>query len=218
MADYPNHVPIFPVYGRNLYPKSADRNTANREIEAICTELGIDPKSIDDTVAPVLVPSSVAAYLDMLANILKVYSGAGANEWYSAAYPTRKMIGGNGGGAQVGAGATQYVAFNQALVSSTENLTSCIITYHGLVKNIVIRLAATANQPATGTLVFTLRVNGVDSALVLSVPANSGSAAYTATGSIEVFPGNILTVKVVNNAAGNSADIRIFSMEVDQKG
>jgi len=53
-----------------------------REIIGIETELGVNPKSIDDTVVPGASPSSVANYLDMLANILKTFRGA-AN-WYSS--------------------------------------------------------------------------------------------------------------------------------------
>ena len=84
MADYPNslHTHTTLVDGSD-YPKAADINLPAAEIIAIETELGTNPKSIDDTVSPGATPASVAAYLDMLANIVKIITGA-AN-WYSAA-------------------------------------------------------------------------------------------------------------------------------------
>lgn len=84
MADYPaslySHTTL--VDGSD-YPQAADVNAPANEVVAIETELGTNPKSIDDTVSPGATPASVAAYLDMLANIVKTITGA-AN-WYSAA-------------------------------------------------------------------------------------------------------------------------------------
>lgn len=70
------------VDGSN-YPKAADINNPAAEVVAIEAALGINPNTIDDTVAPGATPASVAVYLDMLANIVKTQSNA-AN-WYSAA-------------------------------------------------------------------------------------------------------------------------------------
>jgi len=58
----------------------ADKHDA---IEKIETELGVAPKTIDDTVTPTATPASVAIFLDMVANILKSIKGV-AN-WYTAA-------------------------------------------------------------------------------------------------------------------------------------
>jgi len=58
----------------------ADKHDA---IEKIETELGVNPKTIDDTISPGATPTSVANYLDMVANILKSIKGV-AN-WYTAA-------------------------------------------------------------------------------------------------------------------------------------
>lgn len=61
---------------------ASHQNSPNQEIVAIETELGVNAKVIDDTVAPGSTPSSVANYLDMVATILKAISGA-AN-WHAA--------------------------------------------------------------------------------------------------------------------------------------
>jgi hypothetical protein len=60
---------------------AADINEAYDEIEAIQTELGTNPKSIDDTVAMEATPADIADVLDQFANAIKTITGA-AN-WYS---------------------------------------------------------------------------------------------------------------------------------------
>lgn len=215
MADYPSKLPILPIVGANNYPRSALLNAAYREIEAICTELGTNPKSISPT-APGATPTSVANALDMLAQIIK--SLGGGSTWYGSAVPQRRHIGGNGNGGQVGAGATDYIGVFHWLLSATENLTQAVMPIRFTAVGISIYIGVTAAQPATGSLVLTLRKNNVDTALVLTIPANSAGGKYEATGSVEFFPGEILSLKVVNNAAANSADLRQWTLEINQKG
>lgn len=65
------------------YPLATHINTPAAEVVAIETELGTNPRSIDDTVTPGSSPTSVANYLDMVANLLKRVSNS-AN-WYAPA-------------------------------------------------------------------------------------------------------------------------------------
>ena len=60
---------------------SADVNEAYDEIEAMQTELGTNPATLDDTVAPEASPADVADILDQFATAIKTIMGA-AN-WYS---------------------------------------------------------------------------------------------------------------------------------------
>lgn len=64
------------------FPKAADINLPGAEIVAIETELGTNPKSIDDTVTATSSPASVAAALDMIAYLLKTLTLS--SNWYSA--------------------------------------------------------------------------------------------------------------------------------------
>lgn len=61
---------------------ASHQNTPNAELIAIETELGTNPKTIDDTVAPGS-PTSVANLLDMFGNIVKTISGS--TTWQNAA-------------------------------------------------------------------------------------------------------------------------------------
>src|SRR5688572_125632 len=119
MATYPDNLVVFPVHSaKNEYPKSADRNAPNREIEAICTELGVNPKTISDAVTPTATPASVAQALDMFATILKSMRGSG--NWHSAGAAVRRVIGGGGNGATVPATTTQYHGMSFHAVSGTQ--------------------------------------------------------------------------------------------------
>lgn len=216
MADYPNTLPTFPVHGaKTEYPKSADRNVPNREIEAICAELGVNPKTITDATTPASTPASVAAYLDMLATIFKTMTGA--TNWYGSAVPIRRMLGGGGNGSTVAASTTSFIGPFLNAPSTTENLTCAVMPYDGTITRLyVVTLTA---QPASGSLVFSFRVNQVDSgSITLTVAASEAAGTKTATGSVAFKKGTRLGLKVVNNATGVSAQIGFWSAEINQVG
>ena len=73
-----------------------------------------------------------------------------------------------------------------------------------------IRVRTTNTQPFTGSLVFTLRKNGVDQ-FALTIPASSVAGVFTATGSFSVVAGDLINWKIRNNATNTSANIAQFS-------
>jgi len=62
-------------------------------------------------------------------------------------------------------------------------------------------------QSATGGLRITLRVNGVDTALVLNIAASSVLGVYSTTGVVTILEGNLIGYKVQNLATATSAAI-----------
>lgn len=83
MATFPNALYSHTtVVDNSDYPRATHINTPAAEVVAIETELGINPRSIDDTVTATSSPASVAAYLDMIAYLLKTLTLA--SNWYSA--------------------------------------------------------------------------------------------------------------------------------------
>lgn len=106
MATYPGGIPALGTVSGADHLTVAQFNTPNDEIEAIATELGVNPTSIDDTVALVNSPASVAAYLDGVANALKTM--VGVDEWHKAALPARFGLYGNLQGTTLAPGATIY--------------------------------------------------------------------------------------------------------------
>jgi hypothetical protein len=73
-----------------------------------------------------------------------------------------------------------------------------------------IRVRTFSTQSATGSLVFTLRKNGVDQ-FSLTIAAGSAAGVYTATSSFSVVAGDLINWKIRNNATATSANIAQLS-------
>jgi hypothetical protein len=73
-----------------------------------------------------------------------------------------------------------------------------------------IRVRTFSTQSATGSLVFTLRKNGVDQ-FSLTIAAGAVAGVYTATGSFSVVAGDLINWKIRNNATATSANIAQLS-------
>jgi hypothetical protein len=73
-----------------------------------------------------------------------------------------------------------------------------------------IRVRTTNTQSATGSLVFTLRKNGVDQ-FALTIAAGAAAGVYSATGSFSVVAGDLINFKIRNNATAISANIAQLS-------
>jgi len=73
-----------------------------------------------------------------------------------------------------------------------------------------IRVRTVSTQSATGSLVFTLRKNGVDQ-FSLTIAAGATAGVYTATGSFSVVAGDLINWKIRNNATATSANIAQLS-------
>ncbi len=86
MASYPTSIKNFinPSATNTMDTSGVEHDVqhtdANNEINAIETELGVNPSSIDETVTVTSSPSSVAEFLDMVASQLKSIIGS---HWYS---------------------------------------------------------------------------------------------------------------------------------------
>lgn len=214
--DYPFVIPALGTYTTSDYPKAEYVNIPNRELEAICVELGLNPKVIRDGVPPEESPENVAAYLGMIGNIVK--NLVGVRNWYLAAVPARHSFGGHGNGATIAAAATNYAAIYGRALNAAETVSTIPIPYPGKVTKINAQILTA--QPGTGSLVWTLRKNGVDQALSITFAA--GAAANSiglSSGSISYAAGDTISMKIVNNApAAVSAQIGAFNIEFDQAG
>ena len=73
-----------------------------------------------------------------------------------------------------------------------------------------IRVRTTGTQSATGSIVFTLRKNGVDQ-FALTIAAGATAGVYTATGSFSVVAGDLINWKIRNNATAISANVTQIS-------
>jgi hypothetical protein len=99
----------------------------------------------------------------------------------------------------------RYLTLTSFANTATENVASIAAESAMTFTKILVR--TTTTQSATGSLVFTLRKNGVDTAIVLTIAAGSVAGTYSATGSVAFAQGDLISLKVRNNATATSANI-----------
>lgn len=103
--------------------------------------------------------------------------------------------------ANIAAGTTAYGGFinggYQALAN--EYLRYIVMPKNSVVSNFTVYALA---QPATGSAVYTVRKSGVDTALVITIPAGSAAGFHTNTLTTVSFNAlDYISVKAVNNAS-----------------
>lgn len=212
MAGYPNAIPTIATLTGSDYPKAEHLNIPNREIEAICLELGINPRTIDDAVVPRPNPQNVGHYLDMIAYIVKTMSGA--SSWFNAAVPLRQMIVAGYAGGTIGAGGTTFL-MPWTKTATTEAICKIPMPYAG--KATVFRGHIIGAQPGTGSLVWTVRKNVADTTATFTMAAGAASGTKGVwTGSIAFDENDFLSVSILNNAPSASALIGTWSVGYNQ--
>jgi hypothetical protein len=112
------------------------------------------------------------------------------------------------------ANSTAFWALSGSLgPSATENFRNIVIPVSGTLKNLYIRNGTA--QSATGNIVFTVRKNGVDTAMTVTY-ANADGAATTksdTTNTVSVVAGDLICIKAVN-AAPSSASGNFVSFTI----
>ena len=106
--------------------------------------------------------------------------------------------------AVVGAGLTRYLAPYHA------TLLAAAVTWPWLVASTLktLKVVTTTAQPASGSLVIDLYVAGAGSAVTITIPAGSPAGTYADTAhEAAIAADQSLNVRIINNAAGNSANI-----------
>jgi hypothetical protein len=108
-----------------------------------------------------------------------------------------------GGAQNLGAGYTRYMS-QIYLMSDTETNAQRPIGSAGTFRNLFAR--TTITMPANASLVFTLRKNGADTAITVSIPANSAAGTYSDTTHTVAFAqGDLWDIMAVNSGNGASA-------------
>jgi hypothetical protein len=68
-------------------------------------------------------------------------------------------------------------------------------------------------QPATGTLVISLRKNGADVPISVTVPAGATGGVYSdVNDTADYAAGDVIDIKVINNAGAQSATLQSLMM------
>lgn len=111
---------------------------------------------------------------------------------------------------------TRYVPMGMHVTgtSTNENERRLILPGSGTMTALYVEKQVT--QPADGALACTVRVNAVDTALEITVPAgHSGTQTFSGTASAPFSAGDRVSVRCVNSSASTSAVIGSMSILVD---
>ncbi len=109
-----------------------------------------------------------------------------------------------------GATAYGYLNGNAAAITTNANNVQSLIPVAGTLSRYY--LYTTGSQSATGSLVVTVRSNGVDSAITITIAAGSSAGNYSdTTNTLAISAGDSCDVKFVNNASAASITLRSWA-------
>lgn len=115
------------------------------------------------------------------------------------------------GGLQATASSTSFNAIGGITLNGTEANRQFVMTAAGTVKNLY--LVTTSTQSGTGSLVVTVRKNGANTALTLTVSAGATAATFSdVTHTFSVVAGDLLSFQYVNNASVASAQMQTIGV------
>lgn len=113
----------------------------------------------------------------------------------------------------VAAGATNYLGLTGSGLTTSENIRVTVFPQDCTLSKLYFTTATA--QPASGTLVVTLRKNNADTALVITIAAGSAANFFNNTAnSVSFTAGQYASIKVVNNASAASAAVNCVSIMV----
>ncbi len=116
-----------------------------------------------------------------------------------------------GGGYTVPGSQTLYSSTLHSEASASESAVTIELPRALVLKELIVRIIGT--QTASGTLTITIRKNGNDTALSVTIPAGSTTGAYTNTTDVAAFsPGDEFTIMIVNAGSTTSAPITQISV------
>ncbi len=109
---------------------------------------------------------------------------------------------------------TEYAAPFLIDTDATEALRQVVMPRAATLRNLRVLVAGT--QPSDGTLVLTVRKNGVDTALTVTVPAGGTAGQYADTVNAATFAqGDVVSISVTNNASSGSCVVKSIVLIAD---
>jgi len=107
-------------------------------------------------------------------------------------------------------GSERFIHPYTAAVGTQENVRQIVIPCSMTISNFFIQTGN--SQSATGSHVLTLRKNGVDTSVQITIPAGSAAGVFSDTANSSTFAaGDLLGVRMINNASASAAQIQSIS-------
>lgn len=130
---------------------------------------------------------------------------AGAAVWTNNFNQFRTAAYINLGGGTIPAGATQFAPIGSQAAFNADESTRFTPQPYPVVAH-VFKVRTRTAQPATGSLVVSLRANSLDVSTI-TIPAGSAAGTYTSTTVVSINENDLLTIGVTNNASSVSAQL-----------
>jgi hypothetical protein len=120
---------------------------------------------------------------------------------------------GNATGVTTSTGSTNFLSPHVTTASASEGARQIVSPIAGTLKRLYVR-TITAHGTG-GSLVFTLRKNGVDTGITITIAASGAASTYSdTTNTTSVAAGDLISLKVVNNATLGGAEIQQWSFVI----
>lgn len=111
----------------------------------------------------------------------------------------------------IAASTTTFSCPNSLSFNATESSRQIMMPLAGSLFTLVIKTNTT--QASDGTLTATLRINGVDTTLVITVPVNGVAAVYhDVTHTVTVAEGDLVSLKFINASPTVNASMQNWSL------
>lgn len=135
--------------------------------------------------------------------------------WANTTPVSKSFLVGNHGASTVVAGGTSYGGFVKNALTTLAQVfqVRTVMPSTCVFRNWTVNIG---NQPASGSCVFTMRIDFVDTAYTLTIAAGSVSGVYQNTiGSLNVAANSQIDYKITNNATAPSGTIVAVSIQVE---
>lgn len=120
-------------------------------------------------------------------------------------------------GATIPTGVTTYASFGSTAFNTTESNRIFVVPQACTVSRLYVRITTNQVAGSVSTIVFTLRKNNADTAITCTIAGGSaaGTIANDLTNSVSFSAGDLMSIKVVNNALATSANVGNISIQVE---
>lgn len=234
MASYPGSIPSLATVSSANTITAAHVNDPNREIEAICTELGARPSQILDTASVSSSPADVGKYLSMVATILRTIAGIPSlvsvvsqnSGWWRAAQPSRFFVWGNMQNTTFAPGVDNYAYPFGGGVTTTEADAQIVVPFDMLLDNLWVDMTTAMPTGASDFLHVAIRRNATDLSLgILFIPP--GTVGTFRKQQIDFAPSGdklaagdklALRIKMDSGGSGSSGQVGGWGLEGRQVG
>jgi len=117
-------------------------------------------------------------------------------------------------GDTIAASTTSYYSLSGINTDGAENARQSIIPFNGTAKTYYLRTGST--QPASGSLVVTVRLNGVSTTQTFTIAAGTAAGTFNVSSNFSVVAGDLVSVQGVNNATAPSAIFQTHTLLIER--